>query len=151
MYWQSVDWLISNWHWAFKPDTVISCPTWCHYAAFLLVIRWNMAPLPTVFSLSDGDVALGSASSVFGASFTDPLFKLITNQSASSSGVFSFSHQLLPGQSYRRWTRSLRDDKSLLYGNALHNESMLYEQKFVDTWPPWSYVLLPQTCMRTAV
>lgn len=43
----------------------------------------NMAPKPTAFSLADGDVALRSASAVFGASFPDPLFKLITFQSAS--------------------------------------------------------------------
>lgn len=110
-----------------------------------------MAPVPTVFSLADGDVALRSASSVFGASFTDPLFKLIRNQSASSSGLFSFSHQLLPGQNDRTWMRSLRDDGSLLYGNVLHNEPTLYDRKFVDTRPSWSYVFLPQTWMHTVV
>lgn len=106
-------------------------------------------------TLADGDVALRTASAVFSASFTDPLFKLITNQPA-SSGLFSFSDQLLAEQNYARWMRSLRDNERLLNGSALHNapSKVLYTpygQKFVDTLPSWPYVRLPQACKQTLV
>lgn len=75
----------------------------------VLVIRRNIEHVLFCFYPSaDGDVALRTASAVCSASFTDPLFKLITNQSA-SSGLFFLQQSAL--QNCTRWMRSLRDDE----------------------------------------